>query len=341
MQEVHEEENCRQHLVSKHDDGDEKWEFRIALTSTSFPKCFPLIQDMMQKFHILPLLFITLLITPAEFHVRTNTITHFSNTTTTTTSSTTTTTNASNGANGRRLLQAIGGTLLENTYHIRGSIASKNDLTVRKADTLQSCFMGFGFRKCEHVPIKEPYEEDSEAAIENFGPYRSDQPELPPYPFNWRSYIVVDQVYCLECCANTRLAYDFKETWNFVCDISDGGDVDLKLMEIMPLEFRFARRETIDDEGIVTCDLPHESETTALTGYHLKIWVTEMSEGSQYYRGVSKCEATSTEDAGDTAFDDRVVFKETITLIMNHGSGRHVPLLNIFCVGLLLMAALL
>ena len=68
--------------------------------------------------------------------------------------------------------------------------------------------------------------------------YRSDQPELPPYPFNWRSYIIEDQVYCIECCANTRLAYTFKETWHFVCDVSDGGDVDLKLQEIMPLEFR-------------------------------------------------------------------------------------------------------
>jgi hypothetical protein len=78
----------------------------------------------------------------------------------------------------------------------------------------------------------------------------------------------------------------------------------------------FARRETIDDEAIVKCDLPHESETTALTGYHLKIWVTEMSQGSQYFRGVQKCEATSTEDAGATAFDDRKLFNETITLIL-------------------------
>jgi hypothetical protein len=219
------------------------------------------------------------------------------------------------------------------------SIAAKNDLTVRKADTLQSCFMGFGFRKCEHVPIKEAYDDDAEAAIENYGPYRSDQPELPPYPFNWRSYIIEDQVYCIECCANTRLAYDFKETWNFVCDISDGGDIDLKLMEIMPLEFRFARRETIDDEAIVTCDLPHESETTALTGYHLKLWVTEMAEGTQYYRGVSKCEATSTEDAGKTAFDDRLIFTETITLIMSAGHSA-VPLSTALCVFMVLVTSL-
>ena len=58
---------------------------------------------------------------------------------------TTTTTTNNNKTNGRNLLQAIGGTLLENTYHIRGTIAAKNDLTVRKADTLQSCFMGFGY----------------------------------------------------------------------------------------------------------------------------------------------------------------------------------------------------
>ena len=144
-------------------------------------------------------------------------------------------------------------------------------------------------------------------------------PELPPYPFNWRSTIIEDQVYCIECCANTRLSYEFRETWNFVCDISDGGDTDLKLMEIMPLEFRFGRRESIDDETIVTCDLPHESEQTALTSYHLKIYVTEMSEGTVYYRGVTKCEATSTEEAGDDAFINRESFTERITIILESG----------------------
>jgi len=273
---------------------------------------------LIQRTTTIALLLLIVSFQPADVHIRTHTTTIFSSPSHTSTTNTTITSR-------RRLQQAIGGTLLENTYHIRGNIASKNDLTLRKADTLQSCFMGFGFRKCEHVPIKAPYDIDSEAAIENYGPYRSDQPELPPYPFHWRSYIIEDQVYCIECCANTRLAYDFKETWHFVCDVSDGGDVDLKLQEIMPLEFRFARRQTIDDEAIVTCDLPHESETTALTGYHLKIWVTEVSEGSQYYRGVSKCEATSTEDAGKTAFDDRFVFNETITLILDDPDSGHHP----------------
>lgn len=222
----------------------------------------------------------------------------------------------------RALTQAVGGTMLENTYHIRGNIVSKNDLTQRKADTLQSCFMGFGFRKCEHVPMTAEYDADPEGATALYGPYRSDMPELPPYPFNWRSTIIEDQVYCLECCANTRLSYEFRETWNFVCDVSDGGDADLKLMEIMPLEFRFGRRDSIDDETLVTCDLPHESEQTALTSYHLKIYVKEMSEGTVYYRGVSKCEATSTEDAGASAFNDRTTFTERITIILESAGLR-------------------
>ena len=228
--------------------------------------------------------------------------------------------NRSHRPGARSLTQAVGGTMLENTYHIRGNIVSKNDLTQRKADTLQSCFMGFGFRKCEHRPMTEEYDKDPEGATALYGPYRSDMPELPPYPFNWRSTIIEDQVYCIECCANTRLSYEFRETWNFVCDISDGGDTDLKLMEIMPLEFRFGRRESIDDETIVTCDLPHESEQTALTSYHLKIYVREMSEGTVYYRGVTKCEATSTEEAGDDAFNNRETFTERITIILESGA---------------------
>jgi hypothetical protein len=222
----------------------------------------------------------------------------------------------------RALTQAVGGTLLENTYHIRGNIVSKNDLTLRKADTLQSCFMGFGFRKCEHKPMTAEYDADPEGATALYGPYRSDMPELPPFPFNWRSTFIEDQVYCLECCANTRLSYEFRETWNFECDVSDGGDADLKLMEIMPLEFRFGRRDSIDDETLVTCDLPHESEQTALTSYHLKIYVKEMSEGTVFYRGVTKCEATSTEEAGADAFNDRVVFTERITIILESAGRR-------------------
>ena len=239
----------------------------------------------------------------------------------------------------RHLTQAVGGSMLENTYHIRGALVGKNDLTVRKADILQSCFMGFGFRKCEHEPLPVAlWDDDEEAATEAYGPYRSDQPELPPYPFNWRSAIIMDQVYCLECCANTRLSYEFKETWNFKCDIADGGDADLKLMEIAPLAFRFARRESIDDETVVVCDLPHESEQTALTSYHLKLWVTEMSEGTTYFRGVRKCEATSTEDAGSNAFTDRVVFTETITLIHDAAQQVHAVSWTAFAVTLVAAA---
>ena len=70
----------------------------------------------------------------------------------------------------------------------------------------------------------------------------------------------------------------------------------------------------------MTCDLPHESEQTALTSYHLKIYVREMSEGTVYYRGVTKCEATSTEEAGDDAFNNRETFTERITIILESGA---------------------
>lgn len=171
-----------------------------------------------------------------------------------------------NMSHGRRLQQAVSGTLLENTYHIRGNLVIKNDNTIRKADTLQSCFMGFGFNKCEHVSLKSEYDADAAAATAKYGPYRN-APMLPPYPFHYRSAFPEGQPYCIECCANTRLFYEFRETWNWECDVSDGGDETLKLMEQQPLEFRFARRESIDDESIVKCDLPHETETTALTSY--------------------------------------------------------------------------
>ena len=35
----------------------------------------------------------------------------------------------------------------------------------------------------------------------------------------------------------------------------------------------------MDDEVMTVCDIPHQSiATSALTGYHLKVWVTEKSK---------------------------------------------------------------
>ena len=59
----------------------------------------------------------------------------------------------------------------------------------------------------------------------------------------------------------------------------DGDKKELEKMEVYDLQFKFARRETLEDEEMVVCDIPHQSiATSALTGYHLKIWVTEQSK---------------------------------------------------------------
>ena len=55
--------------------------------------------------------------------------------------------------------------------------------------------------------------------------------------------------------------------------------------------------------------------TSALTGYHLKLWITEKSQGMTFYRGVQKCEVTTTEDEGPDAKKLRSHFWENITLI--------------------------
>ena len=53
----------------------------------------------------------------------------------------------------------------------------------------------------------------------------------------------------------------------------------IKKLEVYDLQFKFARRETMEDEEMIVCDIPHQSiATSALTGYHLKIWVTEKSK---------------------------------------------------------------
>lgn len=61
--------------------------------------------------------------------------------------------------------------------------------------------------------------------------------------------------------------------------MQDGDKKELEKLEVYDLQFKFARRETLEDEEMVVCDIPHQSiATSALTGYHLKIWVTEQSK---------------------------------------------------------------
>ena len=199
-------------------------------------------------------------------------------------------------------VSAIGeeGTLTGNTYHVRGRVVLREDATMRPADILQQCFYGMGLTGCKH---------------------QGDYPRLPPYPFHWESRFVQGSVYCIECCDNNRLDYAFEETWSLRCDLSDGDKKEIEKQEIYDLEFRFARRDTVEDETIVSCQIPHQNiADSALTGYHLKIWVTEKSDGLVYYRGVEKCEVTTTEDEGPTAKEDRTIFWETITLI-NYDAG--------------------
>ena len=84
-------------------------------------------------------------------------------------------------------------------------------------------------------------------------------------------------------------------------------------LEETDLEFKFATRATLDNEDLTVCEVPHESLVTALTGYHLKLWVTEMNDGASYYRGVVKCEVTTTEDPNPDAKETRTVFREKVS----------------------------
>ena len=66
--------------------------------------------------------------------------------------------------------------------------------------------------------------------------------------------------------------------------IKDGDKKELEKLEVYDLQFKFARRETMEDEEMIVCDIPHQSiATSALTGYHLKIWVTEKSKYIHIY----------------------------------------------------------
>ena len=89
-------------------------------------------------------------------------------------------------------------------------------------------------------------------------------------------------------CDNNRLDFDFNETWSLFCAL-DVSQLDTTLFlphslanhTILPPMKDGDKKELekMEDEEMVVCDIPHQSiATSALTGYHLKIWVTEQSK---------------------------------------------------------------
>jgi len=146
--------------------------------------------------------------------------------------------------------------------------------------------------------------------------------------------------WCLNCCDNRRMSYHFKDTFAMECDY-DTTQIGLAMGslfstplsvedDIQDLIFRFAKRETLDDEDSTTScilnrhlvaddlDGQYKRSKNYLVGYNLTIGVTEHRSGIDYWKGVDYCYVepiVSTRDYWETLqAADTVKFLEIITL---------------------------
>ena len=97
-----------------------------------------------------------------------------------------------------------------------------------------TCFAGFGFKNCQLV---------------------GDAPALVNEPYDYRGYLQPDQLFCLQCCSNSRLQAGFDETWAFKCPVDNPN-----LTNVFMQEFRFVNRKTLSNLDMIVCPIYRERE---------------------------------------------------------------------------------
>lgn len=188
------------------------------------------------------------------------------------------------------------------TYEIWGTLVQKVEAPSLEKEL--SCFHGAGYTHCKHewadstLGINDPAADARVKTVHHTEYFQDGEP------------------FCIECCSDARLSYDFNATWKLVCDTSplpvdastakdtaliyrtvDGNDprLDQRTRQV-PYEFRFAKRSTVDDPDVVKCDLDREiNSTVPMYGYWVDISLTEYTDGVRYWRGVNWCKAHALE----------------------------------------------
>ncbi|ETV65912.1 hypothetical protein H257_17466 [Aphanomyces astaci] len=166
------------------------------------------------------------------------------------------------------------------TNRVYGTIWRK-DLRITGAQLLGSCFQGYGLFGCSNYNSTS----DRTGVSNQFLPSIS---------------------YCVNCCGNPT-ATGTDETWDLVCPltalqrssvINDAGK-----------RFVFARRQTVTDESVVTCEWPHRNASLFLAGYVVELNVSMYSDnhGWSFWVGVDSCAVSAVESsATPITFHERI-----------------------------------
>ena len=227
------------------------------------------------------------------------------------------------------------------SYNINGRIvdikAPSYKLLAPKdiVDGAESCFSGLGITNCKQV--------------EQHWSLSDLQPDLGSSPFHWDTVFKDEKgnrrAFCIECCSNSRTNFFVNEEWNIECNLNgDNGDRATKdgesFQSMYPLEnavenrctpvdlgtgadpqheywFEFARNFHVLDQALTKCILKVPSNSTGrgswFYGYNLTMYVTEHSDGGNYWRGVDHCEAYALLDEAESRCEQRI-FNENIRI---------------------------
>ncbi|KAJ0412258.1 hypothetical protein ATCC90586_006644 [Pythium insidiosum] len=162
---------------------------------------------------------------------------------------------------------------IKRTNGIFGAIQTL-DRTTTAERLLEQCFTGFSLNGCK----------DRNTTRKDFA-----------FSSQFTDATKMTQPYCLQCCTKPvpRLT-GADETWNLSCPLND-----LQRLSVSKgrRTFRFARRNTLQDDAIVECPMPNRTLGTYLNGYVLTVWIIERSAtfGAEYWRSVVNCSATISE----------------------------------------------
>ncbi|KAG7396514.1 Serine/threonine-protein kinase wnk4 [Phytophthora boehmeriae] len=157
---------------------------------------------------------------------------------------------------------------VKQTYGIYGAIQSLDTPTTVSV-LLQQCYAGFALNGCKDLNASAGFRKDYTFETQFTDPNRMN------YPF------------CLQCCTKPVPRTGADETWNLTCPLND-----LQRLSVSKgrRTYRFARRETLADKGIVECPMPTRNL-------------------SLYLSGVLNCSVTITEDENPPT-----TFKEVLHL---------------------------
>lgn len=127
------------------------------------------------------------------------------------------------------------------------------------------------------------------------------------------------------------------ETWDLVCSLNDMQRLSVSQSERV---FRFARRDTLEDDGVVECAMPSRTAGTYLTSYSLELFIVERSAsfGAEYWRSVVNCSVSITESTSPPSSFRELIRVRSVPTAQSRPTAWVAPTFAVLVLMLLVLA---